>query len=524
MDYPELLKGYKNELVKLQEVLLKERENRETDEHHAVELLTKVKEQYDLRFRQMKSDYEDKIKELEQQIDRLINKQQQLEIELLEEQNLNRRLLENEQRLDAELIEAKAVRKTDSKQIWPSDKQSDSQEEAKQTADKRRPTRSETDQLASKLNEIEELKRNLDEMEIKLTHKENEISNIKLDLRMAQREVTRNQDQTKFLRESNRELKEKLAGLENELKQHETQDSSKVTEVNSLKSLYDACKAKNDQLDERVKKLIEEKQSLNDEINKLRETIKNKEDLVSKGRATNLKLKQVCEKLEAENEQLNSWYDEQVTERERQQSERSEHLKKISDLNAKLQSVQSKLELSEQQLAKTMKDYSAKEQHLEKDGQKHLDILNKLKAKLENEIENNASYVTDIKRLESECFSKDAELRRYEDKISELVDTLNVIKEERSQNLTISESLKQQNYSLAKMYDDLSRKYTLAKNRMSELLAENDRKDTNFEYETLKFQQKVAQQAKLIDHLTDRLEKANTKKVNISLTLIPKWI
>lgn len=518
MDYPELLKGYKNELVKLQEILLKERENRETDEHHAIELLTKVKEQYDLRFRQMTSDYEDKIDQLKLHIQQHIEAQKKLETELQAEQNANQRLLENEQRLEAELIEARSSQETSIKQIWEPDELKKPEAAKQPDLDKRRQTRGETELLTSNQSEIEELKRSLDEMEIKLTHKDNEISNLKLDLRMAQRDVVRNQDQTKFLRESNRELKEKLTSLENELKQHEFQDNSKATEANSLKGLYEACKEKNDQLSERVKTLVEEKQSLNDEIGKLRETIKSKEDLVNKGRATNLKLKEVCEKLEAENEQLNSWYDEQLNEREKNQRERNEYLKKIGDLSGKLQTLQNKLETVEQQLAKTMQEHNAKEQNLEQDGQKHLESLNKLKAQLDNEIENNANYMADIKRLESDCFAKDAELRRYEDKISELVDSLNAIKEERSQNLTISESLKQQNYSLAKMYDDLSRKYLQAKNRMSELLAENDRKDTNFEYETLKFQQKVAQQAKLIDHLTDRLEKSNAKKVTIRLT------
>lgn len=520
MDYPELLKGYKNELVKLQEILLKERENRETDEHHAIELLTRVKEQYDLRFRQMKSDYVDQIKELEQRIGQLVEQQQQLESELQEEQASNRRLLASEQQLKMEVAEARSSEETIPKIIWVADAEQPKKPTDEQRDDTQRPTTSKDGQRSNgeQAEQLERLKRDLEEMEIKLTHKENELSNVKLDLRMAQREVNRNQDHTKFLRESNRELKEKVTSLENQLKEHESVDSSKVTEVNNLKTMYEAAQAKNEQLSERLKTLDDEKQSLSDEISNLRETMKNKDDLLSKSRATNLKLKQVCEKLEGENEQLNAWFDDQAAEKERYQSERDDHLKTIGDLNKKVADLQSKLDRTEQQLERQTQEFREKEQSLQKGGQQQLDTLNELKAKLENEIENNRNYVREIKRLEAECFSKETELERYEKKISEMLGGLNAIKEERSQNLTISESLRQQNYSLAKMYDDLSKKYSLVKNRVSELLAENDRKDTNFEIETLKFEQKVSQQAKLIDHLTDRLEKAS-KKVNINFTL-----
>ena len=461
MDYPELLKGYKNELIKLQDVLVKERENRETDEVNAIELLTKVKEQYDLRFKQIKDEYEAKLSKLEHQVDELNEQLHATKAtDDLKATDTNRETATKRTMSNDDLNATDTIRETATKRTVSND-DLNATDTKRETVSKRTVS---SDHLESKLIELEDCRRRLEEIEISLNHKENEISNLKLDLRMAQREQARNQDHTKFLRESNRELKEKVASLENELKAHEFKDTSIESEMNSLKGVYEECKKKNERLQERLRSFEEDKQILTDEINNLKCSMKSKDEAIAKHRSTNLKLRSVLESVELQNDKLQVALDDEILNKGKR--------------------------------------------------------IEELEHKLENEIENNSNYIKEINKLQRECFDKETEVQQNDEKLSELIQALNVIKEERSHNLTISEELKKQNYKIAKMYDDLSQKYTLAKTRITSLLEENDLKVSTFEKERIKYQETTGQQTKLIDLLQERLKKAeNTKKVNLNISL-----
>lgn len=171
-----LLNDYKTETSKLKLIITNEREDRQRTEEASLELLKKVRVKYDQKIQQIKDRYEQQLKEMSEK--------------------------EKKERNAVVASVAAAVQSNDN-------------------------------------DEMDLLKMKLGEAEMNLIRKENEISSIKLDMKIYERDAGRAQEQVKYLREMNRELKEKIGSLEAAAKLHMQKEQKIVDEIESLKKQID---------------------------------------------------------------------------------------------------------------------------------------------------------------------------------------------------------------------------------------------------------------------------------------------
>lgn len=88
-------------------------------------------------------------------------------------------------------------------------------------------------------DELELLRLKLNEADMSLMRKDNELSNIRLDMKLLERESHRAQDQVKFLRELNRELKEKLNSSQEANRAQELKEQEQAEQLKSLQQKVD---------------------------------------------------------------------------------------------------------------------------------------------------------------------------------------------------------------------------------------------------------------------------------------------
>ena len=171
-----LVNDYRTETSKLKSIITTEREDRRRTEDAAMDLLNKVRVKYDQKIQQIKDRYEQQLNEMSEK----------------------KRKQQNAAAINATATAAAATAMNDN-------------------------------------DEFELLKMKLGEAEMNLIRKDNELSNIKLDMKISERDANRAQEQVKYLREMNRELKERINSLEIAAKQHMQKEQETVDEIEVLK-------------------------------------------------------------------------------------------------------------------------------------------------------------------------------------------------------------------------------------------------------------------------------------------------
>ena len=283
--------------------------------------------------------------------------------------------------------------------------------------------------------------------------------------------------------------------------------------------MYEECKRQNESLSFKNRELENEKHKFSTDLEHMQQQMRRKDESLNKLRLANTKLKDTCLEQEKQLELYQSMYDGKVDEYKKALEESLSLIQDQDKIKNELRNVQETLRNEIKQKEELELRFECEKAHFDKQLQLQKERIHILENSLDSESDNSSEYVKEISSLQNDCFAKDMEIKRLESELCKLERELLVIKEEASRHITNISNLKSQHQSLTKMYDEITQKYAQTKNRICDLLEENDSKDSNFEYEKLRLQETINQQSKLIDYLQTLSEKP-IKKVCTPVAIV----
>ncbi|XP_055940055.1 citron Rho-interacting kinase-like [Argiope bruennichi] len=521
-----------------------------------------------------------KLLQAEEMNAELKQKIQELEADLKKLKDTNTKLAEKSQELENNLVpKRKVLDQGDSKlnqsieksPLW--EKKLHSRNERQEMILLTSDLKQENDYLKTKIEllnlEVSKLKdgaKSREDLEKMLKEKEDELSEVKLDLRVSTRKEQQAESVTSSLRERNKELREKLRTTEEKLTKQIKIEEDLQEQLNSLQSTVTKIK---EEIIQNEKAYEIEKVKLEERIKTMKDTWENSKDVNQKFAKTQGQYEEICRRNETlrkdceekdkkiinllqenkilkndlttkQNEfnkykQLNSILKSSVIDMEEdlkdfeiivesRESTISELNSKIDKLEAENLNLKNKLKNSENGV---LKEESQKEKLL-----KH---INELTAELDNqnylhevEIQNLQENLSHYKKVVAELEDQVAQYqkefsmqeiddKRYSEKIIALENQLCEIKEEAARHITQISSLKSSNLKLTQALDEALDNQQENQKNIEELCNELENEKAKHLNEKVKLQETISQQIKLIDFLQSKTENMEKKKkTNIS--------
>lgn len=277
--------------------------------------------------------------------------------------------------------------------------------------------------------------------------------------------------------------------------------------------MYEECRRQNDSLTFQKRELEQDKRKLSEDVQRLQDLLHKRDEALDKLRLTNSKLKEVCIVQEQQLETYQSMYDGKVGESKQILAENADRAHKEKQAQEEIHGLKQRLtELSQLRDELEMRA-TAERAHLQKQLELQRERVQLLEKALEDESQNSIQYAREVSGLQNETCSREMQLKQLMAELDKSQMELTLIKEEATRHITTIASLKTQNQTLTKMYDDMKKKYELAKTRICALLEESDLKDSNFEYEKVQLQETNRQQKTAIDFLQELVKKPAKKSL-----------
>ncbi|CAL1290237.1 unnamed protein product [Larinioides sclopetarius] len=424
--------------------------------------------------------------------------------------------------------------------------------------------KSKVEVLNLEITKLKEEAKSREDLEKLLKEKEDELSLVKLDLRVSARKEQQAESMTSSLRERNKELREKLRAAEDKLSKQMKTEEDLQEQLKSLQTTVDKIK---EEIVHNEKAYEIEKVKLEERIKTMRDTWENSKDVNQKFAKTQGQYEEICRRNEnlvkdceekdkkiinllqenkvlkndlatKQNEcskykQLNSILKSSVIDMEEdlkdfeiivesRESTISEQNSKIQKLEAEVLNLKNKLKNSENgaQKEENQKEELLKHIHeltAELDNQNYLHEV-----EIQNLQENLSHYKKVVVELEDQIaqFQKEFSMqelddKRYSEKIITLENQLCEIKEEAARHITQISSLKSSNLKLTQALDEALENQKENQKNIEELCNELESQKANHLTEKVKLQETNAQQVKLIDYLQSNMEKK--KKTNFRL-------
>jgi citron Rho-interacting kinase len=275
--------------------------------------------------------------------------------------------------------------------------------------------------------------------------------------------------------------------------------------------MYEECRRQNDSLTFQKRELEQDKRKLAEDVLRLQEQLRKRDDSLDKLRLANTKLKAACIEQERQLETYQSMYDGKVDETQQILAENATRAVKEQQAQTQINNLHNKISELVQSCDEIGMRATAEREHLQKQLELQRERIQLLEHALEDESQSSTQYAREVSGLQNETVGREQQVKTLMNELDKAQRELTLIKEEATRHITSISSLKSQNQTLTKMYDDMKKKYELAKTRICALLEESDLKDSNFEYDKLRLQETINQQTKLIDYLQTLSEKPTKK-------------
>jgi citron Rho-interacting kinase len=398
-----------------------------------------------------------------------------------------------------------------------------------------------------------------------LWKKEKELSDVKLDVRIAQREAKTAEDQVRALQEEKQKWGEKLqaeinahaeqlqgecdkvdklnqqvVSLSSELQDMKQKEEAarkqvdverallaqKMMELDSSKSSTRTLQHELEMAHKQVKVLEQQVRDLQTEAKRLSETISHlRDDKVKLGavledqkrRNTSLELNNNCLK------ELCTLHDDELEDAEKLLKTREEKEAVFKEekklLQAEIESLQQKFQKACQDIneEKSLRIRAeSRNQGLETELQAHTEDVAVLQSQIDDYHNLADERTTQVTELEDRYCASELELRNVQRQLQASQEECIALKEELTQYLTQINSVKESNFKLNRDLEDSSDQIQQLNIKYSDLEATLTELQAFYKQRETKSEATIQQQTKLIDYLQNRMEDANKKKKTLT--------
>lgn len=319
------------------------------------------------------------------------------------------------------------------------------------------------------------------------------LKQIKFDLRMAQREVSKQKDQIEYLRSARKEAQDEAKALRLQVEEKEKEVLSNETECKNLMAKLDSTEAEK-------MKLIEEVKSSDEKI----EELKIKYEKLKKLNST---LKETCSTVESQVGEFQSLYEGQKDIKMKLSEEKQQMSEKINKLENDLEVIEKKYSIQVIEMTQHINDLK---NELSVSQEKTASLDSRLKEKeeeLSKEKQFHIMHAKDIPDLILQNEQQASMIESLNEKLQAYHSDLCNLKEEASVHITKIANLNTQNKNLAKGLEESLNKCETLQNRIDIILNELETRQTEHDMEKLRLNETVHQQLKLIDLLQEKVEK-----------------